>query len=159
MIRVWSGKGEVCIDQKIPHCHNYRGDQFGEIEIDLEFPVHQPDDRTVDPETDKGNDEKPGEFLEHFRIMTFKSPYPVEDIICCGCSSKPDCISEIFLDLQNLLKEVSDAEIYKNPGKTDNTKLDELQEEYLGEELVKVHRSIIIVSAKLHFSLRGSLPH
>jgi hypothetical protein len=127
---MWSfRKRNVIIREEIPDRYHPDGKQLGEIKILLQPAMDQPHDQVRDSQPYKAYDEEFGVLPRNVRVLAFKSPYTVQEIIGRCRHDETYGIGNIFLDLQPLLADVRKPKIYKNSGKTDNPEFQELDQE------------------------------
>ena len=74
-------KRNEIIRQEIPDGHKSNGNQLSKIEIHFK-PAHQePEDEIVDPQAYKAYYKKFSVLYSYIRVITFKSPGPVYDVV------------------------------------------------------------------------------
>lgn len=86
-------------------------EKLGQIEIQAEAAVQQPDRQVVDDKSHGGNAQKAEVLSRNIRILVVESPDPVQDVIRRRGAEKAERIGDVLVEPQPLLAKVGDSEI------------------------------------------------
>ena len=116
-------KRKQIIHHEIPYCDDPDGDNFGEVEVQFQFPMKKIDNEVVYSQSDGRNQEKLAVFDRDIRVGALEGPQPVPKIVVGGGEDEPNGIGDVLVPPELLLAEPSGTEIDHHSGKADHAEL------------------------------------
>ena len=129
------------IRKEIPQRGATNGENLADIEIPFELVGEEPQHQRIDSQAYRRDNHERAVFGRDILVGTLKRPQPVQDIIGGRRADKTQRIAHIFVDFRLLLEKICDAEIHKQPGKTDDC----IFQEFINQQFVYCHDSCKVI--------------
>lgn len=94
------------VRQEVPDGNHTDGKKFRQVKIDLKLTYNQPENKVIQPETNDRDNKEFRVFQCNIRIIAFKGPNPVQNIIGTGRDGKANGVGNILLNFEYLLEKV-----------------------------------------------------
>ena len=112
------------VHEIVPEGDHADGEKLGQIEIQAEAAVQQPDRQVVDDKSHGGNAQKAEVLSRNIRILVVESPDPVQDVIRRRGAEKAERIGDVLVEPQPLLAKVGDSEIDEDARAADDAEFE-----------------------------------
>jgi hypothetical protein len=144
-----SSKCEEIVCKEVPKHHNTSSKHLRNIEAKLKLLMDNIQNQSIESKTNKRHSEELDIFYTHLLVGTLPSPNAIKEIVTCGCDNESYGISNKLRNMEFLLAEPCETEIYYRAGHAHHAKTQELE----NESFLKERRQLETKSGK------AEIPH